>query len=532
MSTTTNAAMQAVPDVEVPPDATPPAVVETTERPARAAVDQEPAFTLVHVDPATLTLEPNVRLACELDKPFVASIRDHGVLVPVVARRTGDGVLRVLMGQRRTLAAVQAGRPTVPVYVVEVPDEEKAAKIARTVVQVVENVHRAGLSEVDQVAAAHQLSLLGLSAGQIARRTHLRSSTVKVSLRVAASQVASSAMARHDLTLEQAAVVAEFAEDSDAVTQLTEAAGRSAGEFAHAAQWLRDHRAEETARQKLTGELTQAGVLVISREAYLDSRVKDLVELRPTTDSTPGTELTVQAHASCPGHAAFLTARDAYGQGDPVAPVFVCTDPGTHGHAARYAVAGAPLRTGRMSEEQKTERRRVIAHNRAWDSATVVRREWLREFCARRTPPKDAARWIALTLAAGTHEIRAAMESRHMLAAQLLDRAGTTGTDRRPTTGRQSLVDKATTASPARATMLTLAVLLAGFEQATSRNTWRSPTPGARTYFTTLRDWGYTLSRVERLVLDPDESAGPDQTTGGDTDGDTDPNGDDVTRSA
>ena len=42
-----------------------------------------------------------------------------------------------------------------------------------------------------------------------------------------------------------------------------------------------------------------------------------------------------------------------------------------------------------MSEEQKTERRVVIARNKAWKFAQVVRRDWLRTFAARKTAPKD-----------------------------------------------------------------------------------------------------------------------------------------------
>ena len=58
-----------------------------------------------------------------------------------------------------------------PVFVIDAPQEEKAAEIARTVEQVVENDHRTALPDADRVAAFEQLSLLGLSAAQISRRT-------------------------------------------------------------------------------------------------------------------------------------------------------------------------------------------------------------------------------------------------------------------------------------------------------------------------------------------------------------------------
>ena len=64
--------------------------------------------------------------------------------------------------------------------------------------------------------------------------------------------------------------------------------------------------------------------------------------------------------------------------------------------------------TGPMTEEQKAERREVVANNKAWDSATTVRRTWLTTFFARKTAPPDGARWIAETLAEGNRDVRKA----------------------------------------------------------------------------------------------------------------------------
>jgi ParB family chromosome partitioning protein len=55
-----------------------------------------------------------VRSDAALDAAFLHSLREHGVLSPVVALRDCDGRLHVRMGQRRTLGAVQAGLPTHP----------------------------------------------------------------------------------------------------------------------------------------------------------------------------------------------------------------------------------------------------------------------------------------------------------------------------------------------------------------------------------------------------------------------------------
>lgn len=91
-----------------------------------------PSITVEHVDPASLLVDHNVRSDVALDKDFLASIRDLGVLVPIVAVRTGNGALRVRYGKRRTLASVEVGRSSVPVVVV---GDEDADEIVRIVAQ-------------------------------------------------------------------------------------------------------------------------------------------------------------------------------------------------------------------------------------------------------------------------------------------------------------------------------------------------------------------------------------------------------------
>lgn len=63
------------------------------------------------IDPTTLLVDVNVRRDAAPDKTLVESVRDLGVLVPLVAVRTEEGV-RVRYGHRRTLAAVGSGPRT------------------------------------------------------------------------------------------------------------------------------------------------------------------------------------------------------------------------------------------------------------------------------------------------------------------------------------------------------------------------------------------------------------------------------------
>ena len=495
---------------------------------------------LVFVDPATLVVAANVRGELDLDAEFLASIRDLGVLSPIKARRAADGSLRVLFGHRRAVAAAEVGRPVVPVVVVDAPDDAKAAEILRVVEQVVENTRRSGISEADEVRAHQELLDLGLTAAQVARATHTPRGRVKATAQVAASSVALEVMDRYQLDLAAASGLAEVDDDPAAVETLVGVLDQDPAQFGHALQRVRDERTLTAERDGLAAGLAEAGVRILGDpdRALIRAGTRRLRMLRPTPQDSPGTELTPEAHAGCPGHAAYVQENSPWAK-VRVEAVYVCTDWQTHGHGDRYTRTGLPTPTpapagGPMSEGQKAQRRTVIANNKAWESARTVRRDWLRGFVARRTPPKDAQRWIATTLATAGGDVRRGMESGHSLAADLLglvpaeqSRGGYLGA------GRRAITEAAARATAGRAAMLTLGMLLAGREEAVVRAGWRNPSPEVRAYFTALRGWGYPLSDVEHLVLGdtgtPSERGGdPGETSssadGADTDGeDPDP---------
>ena len=65
---------------------------------------------LIHLNPNEIEIEDNVRLDPRLDRDFLASIEEHGVLVPVLAVRIdGQDKPFVREGQRRIQAARRVG---------------------------------------------------------------------------------------------------------------------------------------------------------------------------------------------------------------------------------------------------------------------------------------------------------------------------------------------------------------------------------------------------------------------------------------
>src|SRR4051794_4542841 len=227
-------------------------------------LQQEPVTenaAITYADPATLLTDRNVRADARLDREFLASVADLGVLVPIVAVRTETGELRVRYGHRRTLAAVEAGHAYVPVVVAANEATDDAAEVERLVGQYAENEHRSGLTAGERVDVFTQLRAFGVSAAQIAKRTKTKRKEVDAALAVGGSELARAAADRYDfLTLEQAAVVAEFEDDADAAKALVVAARE--GGFDHLAQCLRDDRAEAFEESRVADALRAEGVTV------------------------------------------------------------------------------------------------------------------------------------------------------------------------------------------------------------------------------------------------------------------------------
>ena len=428
--------------------------------------------------PGDLLMDANVRSDLDMTEGFRASIRDLGVLTPIVAVRTGEG-LRVQKGQRRTVAAVDAGLAGVPVYVVPAADDA-----TRIIEQLAENHDRAAMTVTDDAAAYEQLALLGLSANQIAKRTRRTKAEVTAGLTVAKSTAARQAATEFALDLTEAATFAEFTDDENATTRLTEAAssGRS---LAHTAQRIRDERAREAAIAAAKNVQTDAGVTLTRRPGYWDTNVRQVDALQAAGSRE---QMTIDAHATCPGHAAWI----AYDEDTRTAtPVFVCTDFKEHGHKRWNDPAKAVERTP-LSEEERAERRTVRENNAAWRSAETVRRAWLPRLAARKTPPKGAAEFIAQALCHDTAKISDAAMKGMRLAAQLLGHKDPYGCSAHVT-------DQLAKANTARSQLIALVIVVAAIEESTGVHSWRRPSAASReaAYLTALASWGYELSDIE-----------------------------------
>lgn len=505
---------------------------------------EQPAEQLIHLDPATLTIATNVRTDLAEDKDFAASIKARGVLEPVTVYLAEDGTYAVLRGQRRTLTAARVGTPTgtIPCRVVDKPED--ADRIGD---QMVENIHRAGMREREVLAGVEQLALLGVSAAQITKRVSLPRTSVNAALAVVDKKQTRDRVEAGDLTLEQAAIFAEFEGDEDAVERLERSRTRSWGDsLEHMAQRLRDEAAERAADAAEIERLRAEGLPVLTADEVIDAgevlSISRLVNSEGETlpeeewPNVPGARVHVTKEWVYPEDEADEDETDEeevvedgeqgeegedYQPAEPYqvyVPVWVVTDlaasglhrRGSVGHTEHHqdeSAEEAEARAEAEREAKREERRRVIANNKAWDSAEVVRREWLATFLTRKTPPKGAESLICESvITGGGYSLEKAIGDRHPMLRTLTG----VGTDKTSWDAKGDLATLAAKANtPKTAIMTTLAAVVTAWEATLTRMTWRGPSPWDARMLTALTEWGYQPSEVERLLLPQPEPAEP-----------------------
>jgi ParB family transcriptional regulator, chromosome partitioning protein len=82
---------------------------------------------------------------------LVHSVREIGLLQPVVVRRTGESSYELVMGERRWRATCEAGHETIPAIVRETDDDDMLRDA------LLENLHRSELNPLEEAAAYRQL---------------------------------------------------------------------------------------------------------------------------------------------------------------------------------------------------------------------------------------------------------------------------------------------------------------------------------------------------------------------------------------
>jgi ParB family chromosome partitioning protein len=146
-----------------------------TEARDRDSVLRVVAMTSIKPNP----LQPRTRFDEEAMSNLASSIREVGVLQPILVRERGDGEYELIAGERRWRAARRAGLQTMPVLVQSVSDVNSLEQA------LVENLHREDLNPLEEAGAFQQLvDDFGYTHEQVASRVGKSRTAVTNTLRL------------------------------------------------------------------------------------------------------------------------------------------------------------------------------------------------------------------------------------------------------------------------------------------------------------------------------------------------------------
>ncbi|TKS64097.1 MAG: hypothetical protein EWM73_00780 [Nitrospira sp.] len=104
---------------------------------------------------------------------LTASLKQSGLLQPILVRRKGDGIYELISGERRWRAAKEAGLETIQAVIRNCGDEESV------VLALVENLQRADLNPMEIARAYHRMmNEFGLTQDIIAQRVSCERSSI------------------------------------------------------------------------------------------------------------------------------------------------------------------------------------------------------------------------------------------------------------------------------------------------------------------------------------------------------------------
>lgn len=494
---------------------------------------------LLHLDPNDIEVGANVRFDPRLDREFLASIEEHGVLAPVTGIRLEDGSVTLRDGQRRTQAARQLGLPTIPVYV------HQATSRHRVIEQMVLNDHRAELTAGERARGINQLLLDGVSPTKVAKELSITKDAVAAAKMAIESEKAMSALDTGQLNLVEATCFVEFDGDEEAQAQLIKVAGTD--QFDHRVAQLRSEREDRRRYQEaaaafaakgytvldqhpswsdkdhigtnylrdaegatLTDEAIAAmdpqhwAVVLVSEEVFLDAQTGEPVDERDIDFETADDPDLEPAEGL--RHARTITETTAW------VPEYYCSNPISAGitltsyGAQRYGLDADRLADAsdpdgaaererareEAAEKERAERRKLIALNKLGEAAAGVRREWVRDkLLSRKTAPKGAALYLAEALVTRPDLFNDYHGQR--IAPELLGLAD----NETP----KMAVAKLPATGDARALVILLGMVLATTEARTAKDAWRGPQDITKTYLRFLEDNGYPLSDIEQVIL-------------------------------
>ena len=150
-----------------------------SEVPVEQTTDEAQTGTKVALDQIDPNrFQPRQEFEAEPLEDLVASIKEHGVLQPLVVRKR-EGRFELIAGERRLRASGEAGLTEVPVRIIQV-DDQGALELA-----LIENLQRENLGILEEAEGYRRLMKeFGLSQDQVSKKVSKARATVANALRI------------------------------------------------------------------------------------------------------------------------------------------------------------------------------------------------------------------------------------------------------------------------------------------------------------------------------------------------------------
>jgi len=131
-------------------------------------VTEEPKGNVTQIPVSAITpnpMQPRAALDSDALEDLAASIREHGLIQPLIVTQQGPERYQLIAGERRWQASRMIGLATVPVIIKEATPQQ-VLELA-----LVENIQRADLNPLEEASAFRQLvEEFGLTQEQVAER--------------------------------------------------------------------------------------------------------------------------------------------------------------------------------------------------------------------------------------------------------------------------------------------------------------------------------------------------------------------------
>ena len=122
--------------------------------------------------------QPRITFSEEAINELAESIKEHGVIQPIVVRKINDKY-EIIAGERRYKASTIAGKTTIPAIITDLNDKESAE------IALIENVQREDLTPIEEAVSYKKILDMGyLTQEDLSSKLGKKQSTISNKLRL------------------------------------------------------------------------------------------------------------------------------------------------------------------------------------------------------------------------------------------------------------------------------------------------------------------------------------------------------------